>query len=388
MAFFNLMPICRSFLRVRFWWLLRAVAWRCCQCWIVLAVCSMSLVDARPLSHQLRTNEPVAVWTWHTVNSGFFPPQLFADSSQEQVTHAGENQVSLEPQPPAAFPLVEPDLLFLISKTSLHAPTRESDQQHGRDICLGRCVAHEEFDFIGIQYVACDNQMQFDARQAFFVFDRDASSFHFPDNGTFLAILNTIPQPGLISQCGRMLQQVFDAACLGASRDNAGRFSTASTRATKWSVGHTRRMNPASECHRHFANERLAAVVQALQKQRFSSIALVEAQPVKRDAVFARTIVNRQGNLSLGPIDHIIGDTGCPATLAVFRPAFGKKQVAIDEAMKVAGCVTQMHRDQTVLFLADLTALGFPPLTNPQSVYDRRDSSYVGTLSSLERFRW
>ena len=122
MTFFNLMPICRSFLRARLWWHLRAVALRCCQCWIVLAVCSMSVVDARPLSHQLRTNEPMAVWTWQTVNSGFPPPHFFADSSQEQVTHAGENQVALESQPPAAFPLVEPELLFLISKTSLIAP--------------------------------------------------------------------------------------------------------------------------------------------------------------------------------------------------------------------------------------------------------------------------
>ena len=157
----------------------------------------------------------MAVWTWQTVNSGFPPPHFFADSSQEQVTHAGENQVALESQPPAAFPLVEPELLFLISKTSLHAPTRESDQQHGRDFGLGRCVAHEEFDFIGIQYVAGDNQMQFDARQAIFVFDRDASSFRFPDNGAFLAFFDAIPHPGLITQCGRMIQQIFDAACRG-----------------------------------------------------------------------------------------------------------------------------------------------------------------------------
>lgn len=79
----------RSFLMVRFRWDFRAVALRCCQCWIVVAVCSMSACEARPLSHQLGTSAATASWTWHTVSSGFFFPQLLSHARQEQVTHAG-----------------------------------------------------------------------------------------------------------------------------------------------------------------------------------------------------------------------------------------------------------------------------------------------------------
>lgn len=67
------MPISRSFRRVRLMWLLRALALSCWVVWMHLAVCSISLAEARPLSHQDRTSAPTAVWTWHTVNSGFFP---------------------------------------------------------------------------------------------------------------------------------------------------------------------------------------------------------------------------------------------------------------------------------------------------------------------------
>ena len=55
------MPIFRSFLRFPFVWHFRVAAIRCCQCWMVLAVASISVADARPLSHQLRTSDPTAV---------------------------------------------------------------------------------------------------------------------------------------------------------------------------------------------------------------------------------------------------------------------------------------------------------------------------------------
>ncbi len=78
----------RSFLSVRLRCDLRASALRCCQCWMMLAVCSMSVGEARPLSHQLSTSAPTAAWTWQTVTSGFFPPHPLSATSQEQVTDA------------------------------------------------------------------------------------------------------------------------------------------------------------------------------------------------------------------------------------------------------------------------------------------------------------
>ena len=54
------MPILLSFLMVRLRWHFRAVALRCCQCWMIWAVCSIRVVEARPLSHQLGMSEPTA----------------------------------------------------------------------------------------------------------------------------------------------------------------------------------------------------------------------------------------------------------------------------------------------------------------------------------------
>ncbi len=87
----SLMLFCRSFLRVRLMWALRVAALRCCQCWMVLAVASISAWEARPLSHQLRTRPLTAVWTWQTVNSGFFFPQLVFRAGQEQVADTSQD---------------------------------------------------------------------------------------------------------------------------------------------------------------------------------------------------------------------------------------------------------------------------------------------------------
>jgi len=150
----SLMPSFRSFLRFCLVWLLRAVAMRCCQCWISLAVCSINAVDARPLSHHERTSTPTAVWTWQTVRSGFFPPQLFTNSGQEQVAHAGENQVSLQTEPATALPLIESDFLLLILKTPLDTPTRKPHQQKRLHRGLWRGVADEKLHFVEVQHIA------------------------------------------------------------------------------------------------------------------------------------------------------------------------------------------------------------------------------------------
>lgn len=128
MRSFSLTPISRSFLRVLFVWQTRAVALRCCQWAIVLAVCSISAAEARPLSHQLGASPPTARCNWQTVNSGFFFPQPPSSAGQEQVADAGHDQVALQAEPTAAFPLVEADFLFLIFEAPLDAPPRERDQ--------------------------------------------------------------------------------------------------------------------------------------------------------------------------------------------------------------------------------------------------------------------
>src|SRR5580698_2152190 len=106
------MPFFRSFRRVALMCEVRAAALRRCQCWISLAASSMRAAERAPLSHQLRTSAVTATCTWHTVRSGFFPPQLLASSGEEQVTDRTEDQVSFQSQPTPSLPLVEPDFLL------------------------------------------------------------------------------------------------------------------------------------------------------------------------------------------------------------------------------------------------------------------------------------
>jgi len=92
---------------------------------MVLAVCSISVCEARPLRHQLGMSEATASWTWQTVTWGFFFPQLFSDTRQEQVAYTRQDQVTLESAVVSAFPLIESDLLFLILKAPFDTPSPE-----------------------------------------------------------------------------------------------------------------------------------------------------------------------------------------------------------------------------------------------------------------------
>src|SRR5262245_24776039 len=120
------MPSARSFRRVAFVWLLRACDRRCCAYRLSSAACWYSRIQARSDCHQLRTTAAIAVCTWQTVSSGFFPPQVLMDPRQEQVAHRREDQVTLQALIPSAFVVVQPQLAFLVLETTLDAPARES----------------------------------------------------------------------------------------------------------------------------------------------------------------------------------------------------------------------------------------------------------------------
>src|ERR1700733_11208809 len=122
------MPNVRSFLRVVFVWLFRAAAFLHCVRRISSAVRSNSFDDGRCLSHQLGINAAIAVCTWHSVSSGFFPPEFLSHPRQEQVTYATQNQVAFQTLVATPFVLIQPDLRFLILETTLDSPARKTHQ--------------------------------------------------------------------------------------------------------------------------------------------------------------------------------------------------------------------------------------------------------------------
>ena len=88
------MPDARSFFLVALVWLFLAAASLLCVLAISSAVRSNSFLDGRCSSHRYGTSAATAVCTWHSVDSGFFPPELLSHPRQEQVAHAAQDQVT------------------------------------------------------------------------------------------------------------------------------------------------------------------------------------------------------------------------------------------------------------------------------------------------------
>src|SRR5205823_4797673 len=124
------MPRACNFLRVDFVWLRRACTLRVCRYSNSPAVCSSNRAPTRPESHMLLTIAAIAMRTWHTVSSGFFPPKVRVDPRQKQVTYRRDNHVSLQALIPSAFVVIQAEFAFFIFEAALDTPTRKRNQQH------------------------------------------------------------------------------------------------------------------------------------------------------------------------------------------------------------------------------------------------------------------
>jgi hypothetical protein len=117
-----LTPDARSRRLVRWVWLFRAAAFLCCALLISADVRSNSSFGSLRFNHQNGINAAIAVCTWHSVSSRFFPPKLLAQPRQEQVAHATQDQVAFQTLVAPALVLVQADLALLILKTTLDVP--------------------------------------------------------------------------------------------------------------------------------------------------------------------------------------------------------------------------------------------------------------------------
>jgi len=89
-----MMPFARKSRKAVFRWLRRALALRCCVVANCAATASACFREHRPPRYQIATRRQVAVRTWQTVTSRFFPPLGQAELGQEQVAHAGQHQMA------------------------------------------------------------------------------------------------------------------------------------------------------------------------------------------------------------------------------------------------------------------------------------------------------
>lgn len=107
--------------RVCFVWHFRAVAFRRCVRASSATVRSISFADGRCSSHQYGINTPSAVCTWHSVSSGFSPPEFLPHPRQEQVADGTQSQMAFQPHILATLVVIQADFALLVLEATLDA---------------------------------------------------------------------------------------------------------------------------------------------------------------------------------------------------------------------------------------------------------------------------
>src|SRR6266446_1879759 len=383
------MPTACSLRRVAFVWLLRAWARRLCAYWISSAACSYRRLQARPDCHQLRTTATTAVWTWQTVNSGFFPPKFLVYSRQKEVTHGREDKVPFQPQIATSFIMVQTHLSLVIFKTPLNTRAVKSHQQELLDRSFHRRVAYKILDLGPIQDIARHNQVIRPSGQAVFPFGINQHVFDFPDHGAFFAVLDAISFPRLIAQRSRPSHHRFHRDGLGTARYDSGCPPTLATSVrTNTMEGpfrHARRPRPRREILAYLADKKLAPRIQSSQK-RWSTVPSIEGQPSEPNAVRPSPVIQFQSDVQLGTVNHRVGNAGLTATLTIIRPRLRQEQFPVQQAMKIVHRQTQVYGNDAVVFLSFSTAIlhlharCFGSLLGIARVIDDADGPRTGML--------
>jgi hypothetical protein len=227
--------------RVRFVWQRRAQAARRCARWMSWAVCSNSRLDTCPFIHHERISAETAVWTWQTVNSDFFPPQPLIGHGQEQVADRAENHMPFESRIASSLVMVQADLAFTVLEAPLHAPAREGGQEDFAHRRLWQRVAHEELHLRGIKHVARDDQMPTRPRQTVRPLQVERHVLDFPNQGAFLAVLDSPTLPFLFFQYRMPPEPMLDALRWPTACHDPRHLATTSATTTQRPLGNPRR---------------------------------------------------------------------------------------------------------------------------------------------------
>jgi len=111
---FRYSPISCNRRKVRFRWLRALLALRCCVRTICRLIHSADFREQRPPRTQVGIRYRVAVRTWQTARSGFFPPMGLVELGQKQIADATENQVTPDGQVFTHLEVVHPQFALAI----------------------------------------------------------------------------------------------------------------------------------------------------------------------------------------------------------------------------------------------------------------------------------
>jgi len=134
------MPNCRNFRHLVLVWLMRAWRLRRCQWAISSAACCSSGFRAAPSSQYDWTRAAAARWTWQTVSSEFFPPQILDNLGQEVIADGTERQVALQPPPASSFVMVQSHLSFVVFEEPFDVSFGASKPATDRRFKPSQCV--------------------------------------------------------------------------------------------------------------------------------------------------------------------------------------------------------------------------------------------------------
>jgi len=278
------------------------------------------LAEGRWSSHQQGINAPRAVWTWHSVTSGFFFPQVLSHSRQEQETDRADHQMTFQSQVSSALVVIQAHLSFLVLEATLDVPPREAHQQHRSDRGLRSRVADEELDLLGIQDIPSDQQVQRFAREAVLILGEEPGVLDLPNHRPFLPILDPPTSPGLVPEFAPV-EHLVDTSSVGTVGSQPRNLTPAPTSlAMERSCDHAGSLEPTGEIAGDLVDELLVARGQAAQETGLASVHLVEGQPLEVDAAAPGAVQQFQGDLPLGPVGDRLRDAGLAAPLSVRRP--------------------------------------------------------------------
>ncbi len=263
-------PFCRSRRRVRFWCDVRVLRFARCVSTISVATCSSSRVETRPFSHSELIWAAIALWIWHTVHSGFFPPTPQNRSGEKKIADTCQDQMSDQPLVGSALVMVQAQFALLILKAALHAMPSQRHQQQRCDRRARRRVADEVLHVSFAQHVPGHDQVQLRARQTVFVLGPQQRMLDFPDARTLFAIIQPILLPWLITQFGTACQQLVQPAWLGCP--------SLQTRPVLTAVGprrHLQFFEPTDHVLGNLGHIALVALRQFPQKIRLAAVILI-----------------------------------------------------------------------------------------------------------------
>src|SRR5262249_12067280 len=155
-------------------------------------------------------------------------------------------------------------------------------------------------------------------------------------------------------------------------------------------AGQRGQVQPAAEGTGDLGDVALAAPAQGAQQAGLAAVALVEGQPGEAYPVGHRPVVQPQGYLPLGPIRQPVGDAGGATALTVGVPLAGQVQLAVQQAVGVAGGVAEVDGDDAVVHLAGsaavlaLDARGLVPLLGAAAVVEGADAVLRGVVAGDE----